>query len=135
MALPFFFGEDLLRKQILKQAREKNIRNIQLAEFDQFNFNNISTKDVNFDWYVMDAVEMAGKLGEVNSPDPWKRFNPFSTNYTVSLNNLKLSYEFMEVDVEEITSFYIQENFRSVPNALRIQGFNLSLNLDRIPES
>ena len=135
LALLFFFGEDLLRKQIEKQAREKNIRNIQLAEFDQFNFNNISTKDVNFEWTVMDAVEMAGKLGKVNSPGPWKRFNPFIKKHNVSLNNLKLSNEFMKVDVEEITSFYIQENFRSVPNALRIQGFNLSLNLDRIPES
>ena len=78
---------------------------------------------------------MAGKLGKVNSPDPWKRFNPFRTDYNVSLNNLKLSNDFMEVDVEEITSFYFQENFLSVPNSLRIQGFNLSLNLDRILES
>ena len=120
LALPFFFGEGLLRKQIQKQAREKNIRNIQLAEFDQFNFNNISTRDVNFDWFVMDVVEMAGKLGKVNSPDPWKRFNPFSTDYNVSLNNFRgeLSNDFMEADVEEITSFYFQENFLSVPYSL-----------------
>ena len=99
------FGEGLLRKQIEKQAREKNIRNIQLAEFDQFNFNNISTKDVNFEWTVMDAVEMAGKLGKVNSPGPWKRFNPFIKKHNVSLNNLKLSNEFMKVDVE-ITLYF-----------------------------
>ena len=70
--LYFLFGEDLLGNK-LKNNR-KNI-NIQLAEFDQFNFNNISTKDVNFEWTVMDAVEMARKLGKVNSPGPWKRFN------------------------------------------------------------
>ena len=116
LALPFFFGEGLLREQIQKQAREKNIRNIQLAEFDQFNFNNIP-QGMYLDWYAMDAVKMAGKLGEVNSPDPWKRFNPFSTDYTVSPNNLKISNEFMEVD-EEINSLYLQENFFLVSRIL-----------------